>query len=908
MQDMRLTSHGRFRRAVKLSLLASVIGPAALAAGYAHAQDQSGKGNSSTELKAVQVTGSRIRRIDAEGPTPVETITSQSITNAGYSTVQEVFDNLSLNVGGTLAQNQTFGFTPGASGVDLRGLGVGRTLVLVDGRRPPVYPISAGGTSNFFDLASIPTAIVDRIEILTTGGSAIYGSDAITGVINIITKRHVTGLAGSLRAGGTEHGGYSNQRYQLTYGFSNDKDDLVVSGEIFHNDPLHSSQRGYASSDKAPGTGLKAANYSLYGATFVDFNNSVLTPSPTCQTLLGGGGRPNITSGGFPGFAGTFCAFDRATQRDLYPSIDRTSLYSHFDHDFGFATFYAQALYTNQETESRLESFPYASQLINAANSPSGQPGYFYRRVVEFGQRGASTNDITTAFLTGLKGNFRGYDWDVGLARNQVTSNDTFPSIIKSALDNAVCGGGVSNGACTYVNGPGLNLLDPIPQSVVQSSSYLRDYHAISQNTTIDATVNGPLGFKLPGGDAQFAAFTSFERDYYSDINDPITASGQGVDGAVSARGNSGHLALATEIDLPVLKQVSLNVAGRYDHYNNLPAVKGQFTEQGSLQYRPIEQVLLRGSIGTTFRAPDLQRTFGGTTTGFESAFDTPKCSAQGGTIGDGIAAHTACNNQVQSIPVSSSGNTQLKAEKGTNYSFGFVVEPVDKLSLSMDYYYVLLRNAVTSPTAQFILNQCAEANALCNLIGRDNQGNLVGAGARIVEDPLNSAFLKQKGVDTKVNYSFTYAPVGKFDLGYTMTYLFSFTEQLNGQSPVVQNLVTSVIGSVPRFRWTTTLGWTLGPVGANATWNYVPKFAGTNSANPALQRQYIPTFTQVNLQAHYKLPMKWGTFRLGVNNILNAHPPYDPTDTNNQFTSGSALAYSNSFGREGFAQYEFKF
>ena len=138
------------------------------------------------EENVVVVTGSRIRRIEQEGPSPVVTITADEMNNRGYNTVLEALNDLSQNAGGGLDQQFTFGFTPSASAVDLRGFGIGRTLVMIDGRRVPVFPLSASGTDNFVDLSSIPSVAIDRIEVLTDGASAIYGSDAVGGVINVI--------------------------------------------------------------------------------------------------------------------------------------------------------------------------------------------------------------------------------------------------------------------------------------------------------------------------------------------------------------------------------------------------------------------------------------------------------------------------------------------------------------------------------------------------------------------------------------------------------------------------------------------------------------------------------------------------------------------------------------------------
>jgi iron complex outermembrane receptor protein len=894
---MKLSHQGAMRRAIYWTSLVGLAGTTAARPGLA--ADASSDGQAA-QLEGVSITGSRIRRIETEGATPVEVITAKQIADSGFVDIQQLFDNLSLNVGGSVARNRTQGFTPGASGVDLRGLGIGRTLVLIDGRRLPVYPIASNGTDNFVDLASIPTSIVDRIEILTSGGSAIYGSDAISGVINIITRKHLKGFEGSARVGGTEHGGYSNERFELSYGFSNDRDSLLVSGQYFHNDPLNATQRYYSKSDRVPHIGI-VSNYSVFGASYIDFENGVNTPAPMCG--------PNSPIG--PGLVptGDLCGFDRAKSRQLFPATDQSSLAVRFEHGFDSFSVYVSGLYNDTNTEARVEPFGYQSPLIptGAPNAPTGGYGYFYRRAIEFGRRGSNTDNLSARLLLGLKGEFSGYDWDVGLTRAQQRSNDSFPSIISTVLDDFVCGGSVipadqaplGTRTCGYAQGNGLNLLDPIPPGVVDAGRYQRSEHAVSQITLLDATISGPVaGLRLPGGAVQAAAYAGFQREYYSDLSDPISASGAGVDGGTTAAGNRSHGSAAVELNLPITSKLSVSTAGRFDKYNTIKG--GDLTGQGAIQYRPMTPLLLRASIGSTFRAPDLQRT-GGKVLGFENVIDTVQCIQNGGS-GAGDQSVPACINAVPSVPVSSTGGA-LKSERGTNYSFGVVAEPIEKLTVSIDYFYIQLRNEVENLSGQTILDACASQGTLCGLIERDMNGNL--NNGLLVEDPLNAAGHKVKGVDGKMVYSFEAAPLGNFVLTSAATYMFSDKFQVLSTQPAIQRLGYTAI---PRYRLNSQIGWSRGPFGGDITYLYVPKIPGANTAYPAASNQFLQAFDQVNVQVRYEIG-KLGMLRAGVNNVFDSHPPFDPTDTQNQFAySGVAQAFSNALGREGFLQYEFKF
>ncbi|HEY5646702.1 MAG TPA: TonB-dependent receptor plug domain-containing protein, partial [Pseudomonadales bacterium] len=221
-------------------------------------------------VEEIVVTGSRIKRIDAEDANPMVTLTADDIRDVGYNNFQDVLASLTQNSGGSLDQQQTFGFTPAASAVDLRGVGIGRTLTLIDGKRTPKYPISAGGTDNFSDTANIPLAAIERVEVLTTGASAIYGSDAMGGVVNIITKEGYTGVNFDGRYSDTDHGGLETGNINLMIGAGDEDWNILFLAEYETQDVLKATQRNNFNdlgSDLAYG-GL--GSYSSYGVSLIE--------------------------------------------------------------------------------------------------------------------------------------------------------------------------------------------------------------------------------------------------------------------------------------------------------------------------------------------------------------------------------------------------------------------------------------------------------------------------------------------------------------------------------------------------------------------------------------------------------------------------------------------------------------
>src|SRR6185437_5076693 len=235
-----------------------------------------------TKLQAVVVTGSRIPRSQVEGPAPITTITAQDISRNGFATVSDVMSSLTQNLGALDNNQSTDGFSPGAQAVDLRGLGPNHTLVLVNGRRIADYPQAYDGNSNFTDISNLPTSLIDRVEILSGSASAIYGSDAMSGVINFILKKKVDGTTIDYRVGDTQHGGGSSQRLQISSGFSKGKFDSVFGLELYETQPIWDYQRSFTDSR------LDSPGNPLASHTFVrqDVNGNYIDPGKdTCDSL-----------------------------------------------------------------------------------------------------------------------------------------------------------------------------------------------------------------------------------------------------------------------------------------------------------------------------------------------------------------------------------------------------------------------------------------------------------------------------------------------------------------------------------------------------------------------------------------------------------------------------------------------
>ncbi len=905
------------RRWIRLPLAAAISLTLALDAG---AQVEGDNAGDTAELDDLTVTGSRLKRSDIEGPTPVLVLERAEFEEMGYRTVQDVLDSLTQNTGGSLSQQFVFGFTPGASGVNLRGFGTGRTLILVDGRRLPVYPLGLGGTTQFYDTASIPTAIIQRIEVLTDGASAIYGSDAIGGVINIITRREFDGISTRLRTGDTDAGGYQTRQAELVAGKAFDDTSVYFTLQYDDNEELMSSQRDFAASDIADPLGRGV--FSTFGANIVELvpgGGIGITPDPNCGTAAGAIGTEGIppgTPGGGQLFGQDTCGFNRTQFRQLFPQNRRTTFAGRVEHSLSEnLSAFAEVRWNRGDTFVQIEPFAYSgTALFGGASAtpvspnngglitgPNGGDAVYIRRLFEYGPRTTDIETQTFGGLFGLSGTFGdGWDWEAGYSINK---QDFFSqrggSIILSAFEAQV--------------DAGLDLFQPIPANVVASTSFRPFTDAESTNRFADFQISGYLPWEMPAGPVAVAGVFEWEDQEFFDNRDPITLSGDASDGGSAGGGQRDRLAIGAEISLPLFSQLTLDLAGRFDDYDDESDTGSASTGKVALQYRPLDNLLLRASYGTTFRAPDLQRLFGSTTRAFTSVVDSPLCVAAGGdpNAPGGLDPNNSSDpcDIVQSVQIQIGANTALEEEEGDSINVGVVWEPLDALSFTVDYYDVELENIIAAPSGQFILNQCAGLStgtpdaSFCSLITRDAVGTLQGGS--ISAQALNLSTQSIRGIDATARYDLDTNDWGLFAFQWETTYVDSLKTQFADGQPEVENLS---LASLPEFRHNLTVNWNYEEFGATIRAAYVDELPGINAfADPETGSvpggQFVDDYLTVNGSFRYD----WGEigqFQLGINNMFDEDPPTDPTNANWPWFI-NAGGYYNSFGREWYLQWE---
>ena len=842
----------------------------------------------------IEILGSRIKRVDIEGASPVISIDRDSISRQGFTNASEVLASLSQSSGGSIGQQNTFGFTPSASGINLRGFGVGRSLILIDGRRVPQFPLASGGTTNFVDLASIPTAAIERIEVLTDGASAIYGSDAISGVINVVLRKDIDGSTVSMRRGLTQDGGGASKRVQLTAGSSDDNSSTAFFMEWYQRDALLMTDRERSESDLYAGQ-AGVGGYSSFGNTFV-INNSTRIGSSFCDAGLG-----------YVQLANGFCGFDRSLYRQIEAPLDRKSFQTNISRNINDDTeFFVKAGWVSTFVTSELEPTPYTSPTVaaGAANNPTTgtgneRAGQFQRRLHEFGPRSSETDSNSFSFVSGLKGVLADvYDWQLGFNYAEQKLTSVRGGYARIDLINA------------RVNNGTLNLFNPIDAATVQALTVHPRTDGESTLRGVDFQLSGDL-FELPAGPAQFAMVTEAYHQEFFDKRDVDTLNGNVVGlGGTSGFGEREYAALGMELLIPVVDGLNVNLAARYDKYFDDSNTDDAVSPKLSVEYRPTDALLLRASAGKSFRAPDMQRLFGAQTRAFTAVIDTPTCSAippvnpGDPRPGRGDPRFPVCYTPLQSVPVTTGSNIGLEEEKGESFNVGAVWQVTNDLTATLDMFSIKLEDIVNTPSFQNILDNPDDYPGSIQRVPA-NISSSNPTGLTLFAVATNMSYQKMEGVDLTLSYRVPTADIGDFSFRLGASYVSLFETKVSDSSPVVDELsdLTGRTTAAPEWKGNTSVTWTLGDFGSTLYVDYVGDYIPTLQTNQAR----IPSYVKVNLSGFYNLP--WNAkIQLGVNNIADKEPPLFYVDGAAQQSPFYDQGYHDLLGRNYFVEYSQQF
>jgi len=933
----------------------AVLASLALSAGTTQAhglgqdmlQDSDDSPTAARTLDKVEVTGSRIKRAEMEGPSPVVMITGEDIKKQGYSTVAEALQTLTqFNgdvVGGELNASST---QPDAAFLNLRGLGVGYQLILLNGKRMTEYAASSGAASTGVSVGSIPAVVVERIEVLNGGASAIYGSDAVAGVVNIVTKAHWEGNHLRIRGGTTTNGGGDTGQFQFSGGKSWDRGSLTYAFEQLNREPIFSWQRGniIRTGMNAPGnagtdkptfgldSALMDANYSdyywlgdngqlVYGGD-MDAASAAAALARTCRAM----GRNYFpmygsSSSAYPYSCGNANYYDDDTLSNKY---NKTSAYVSGNFRFSDAVEgYGQLLVQRSKSEAAHRTSMY---LYNAGNAHDVTIGQFeYWRALDPNEIGGAPmrvwEETTLSANVGVRGAIADrFDWDASLSLSRDEMKSSWNQLMTDRVNRYLFGEklGEIDGAPLYQLDPSV-LLGPVsPQRYASMTDTLRNRN-LSQTAQAQFVFSGPL-FTLPAGDVEMAAVLEASHSKYELGPDRRSVSTyDGPDRSFNFTGVAGggprdRYGAGVEFRVPLMERLVANVAGRWDKYDDISDVGDATTWQASLEWRPFDNLLLRASRQTSFMAPNIMWLYGEPVTNYDDYITNYYLCRVDGLDLTTTAGLAQCSSDHHESAwyVEGGNNSRLHEETATSNGLGIVWDIAQGLSLSADYWEIKLKGKSQYLDTATLMNE----NANC-LLGKRVDGTAVdpdsGACAIYLDyvkrdaaggvteyflDAINQAGVRTKGVDASLRYTWNWTTLGDFSLnaGYSRT--LGYDVQMAEGDPWQDYMgcsysSTHSCGSQPlafRSRTNWTLGWNRDDWSASV-------YGYRNGGRVNYQATaYLPGYVQWNASVSKKIT---GNMRLGVDvtNLFDRYGPNDSTMTWYPF-------YQNIYGIQGRAIY----
>ena len=860
-------------------------------------------------LERIEVTGSNIKRTDTESVAPVEVITREDIQRSGRPNIAEVLRNLPSNTGGSFGESFSNSFAPGAAGISLRGLGQKATLVLINGRRTSSYGFAQNLQDTFVDLNSIPTSAIERVEILKDGASAIYGSDAIAGVVNIIMRKDYNGLEGTIGGGRAE--GKNEYSGNIVGGFGDlgrDRFNIFASLDYYKRDLLELADTKFGATRDMRGY-LGGRNFTSLtgGGTWRQFtaagaatNNYRATSG--CQGKVINGPQavaaglinPQAIPAGMNAATNTFCSYDFNNQFTALPETERIGFLSRANFQFTPTTLgYLEAGASRVETKQTFQSpffagttglqqtaaglRPFAYNVTFApgvAGNPFASDARYVGVLTNLGTRDNKIVSETYRGLAGLNYSFGTWDFDsaVGYSRNNSTTNNI----------NRLTLSGVSG-----VFGVTTNPQPPIPRST--ASVYNLDNPALNSDAVNQRVlINFPrksssqLEFvdtkatteiqqlRLPGGPVAVAIGGEYRDESLKDRADPNATNGNILGQGITATdGSRQSYAGYVELALPILKNLEAQIAGRYDHYSDYGSSK---VPKFGIKFTPNDVIVLRGNFGRGFRAPTLPEISPSVATFFTSIIDP----------------ETGASTQISGV---FAGNPSLKAETSISSTAGIVFEPSKSFNMGIDVYKIRWKNVVASPSFQSIVNaSCPRGGPGCP------------STASVIRDPANANAIvtvlsnyqnlndrRTSGVDVDARYVLPTTSFGKFTLRGNLTYIHTFSE--SGTECVSHDGCTNTI---PRMKATYGIDWDYNAVTlsgrANYTKGWIVDFATpyqTQTQDPRFQNGAYPTkspdYTTYDLYGSWKITKNL-TLSGSIVNMFNETPPYDPSFSTTYF------------------------
>lgn len=890
-------------------------------------------------LDTVSVSGSLIGHASIQTATPTYSITAADIKARGFNSVAEVLQNSVLATGSVQGPQAAGSFTQGAQPVSLFGLNPQFTLILVDGKPVANFGRLYNGTINFTSVSNLPLAMVDHIDVMPGGASSIYGSQAIGGVINVVTKSNMNVEELSVGTGNFSDGGGASQRLSYAYGRSFEKLRFLGAVEFDNASPIWGYQRPLtAGINSGPGGGTATSTQAAivdYGTinTNTGYPLGYLDPPAGCAGSLFGGSTALVTGGaasppgqycgsrrldGYATYSNQSRSYDGMLKLD-YRLSDYTRLYGGAMLNWqqqrwfpGVPAWFSDDLPQGVIEDAATGHFLYLEKYFAPEEMPGGASGQMYRQ-----------DDLLYQTHVGANGRWgdSGWDWDIYYLRTGDRTEVVEPLTIKAGVDDFF------NGMLGPVVGvdpvAGVNMYNPNyraffqPITPAQYASFTRNVGEFS-NTWINdtrATISNATLFGLPGGDAGLAILAEGGNEAWYEPVNPLFMQGAIFEHAETGGGGQrSHAASAFELNLPLFKTLTVDLSGRYDYYAlDQGSNNHKFTHKAGIEYRPVDALLFRGNITTAFKAPDLSSIFLGPTDYYTTITDYYQCT---------LARSADCGTAYQyGIQGTSLANPKLQPTVAQSWTLGTVWTPTDNLSLSVDYLHLAIQNEVVQQSldllmqtdAQCLLGQLNPASAQCMAITNPVNGQVQraygnGPVTSVTTYYANLANEVTKSIIGSARYRFSPSNIGSFSVQFDSNDMLKHDYQLaSGQTPTdrlanplysteFKSIISgSLTWTSPNGQWTSTLyGHRYGPSPNFAAANDGAEFPGSGRVSP---------WTTFNGGVSYR-PIRSLELSLLVNNVTNKMPPADSTYLSYPYFNNENY---NIYGREVMFQLNWK-
>ncbi|WP_417071431.1 TonB-dependent receptor [Niveibacterium terrae] len=818
-----------------------------------------------TSPEKIEVTGSRIKRVDAETASPVEVVTRADIAKSGSATVADALRTITANAG-SFSENWTNSFSPGASGISLRGLGQKSTLVLINGRRAPNYGFAQNLSDTYFDLNSLPASAIERVEVLKDGASAIYGSDAIAGVVNVILRQDFKGLEVSAEQGISDENDLPESHVSITGGLgtlSENGYNVLASLDYFKRTGITYADRAFtrdSDTSSKPGGAFGWSNTGTYRTG--TYTRVAMANCPF--------GTATVDAAKFgAGYSGTACMYNPAEYQNAFPDTERINFFSHGTFNLGSSlqafgevfgshtstqqTFTPGAISTSgsstryDPTTGGVAVIDTRLPVGNAAN-PYSTPARFGYTFFDVGPRSADITTDAYRLLGGLKGSLKTWDWEFALTSGQSKSKqEQYNRINAIALQKAIADG-------SY------NFLNPTKE---QADALRLNLHreATSKLYTADANIRGDL-FSLPAGAVGAVFGVDFRREQLDDVPDQWLTGGYVLgQGATETHGSRNVGAGFFEFAIPVLKTVEIGLAGRGDKYSDFGSA---FSPSAKIKFTPMKELAFRASWGKGFRAPTLAENSQSNSTYFTTITDTTP-----------PAGHPELKNKSFNIAGVLVGNPDLKAEKSTTVNFGIVAQPVKAIDFTVDYYRIKQKDLVGTDSLSYILAHENDAQYAGQVVRDATTGQVL----YISNKYRNLEYVQTSGIDITANWRLGQVGPAKLSTKFDWNYLIDWKTPPAAGADAVNYAGNDGWGSVfHRNQGKLKINWDAPVWSVSLGINYLD---GYNHLDPVTDsdgnvvQDHVNAYITTDIFTSYNVTKALqATF--SIQNIENRNPPYD--------------------------------